>query len=182
MSDSSIGIEGTSKRSGVLARRERKALDTSLAFLCPPIFGQGMLTVSFVMVTLSILAGTPFPLPTVNGKPVARVEGQRKFRVPIRFEAARAFYQSNLKTAKQRLVLLAGRRKLELTCTEPSPQWTRAVISEGDIDTVIEVTPVIQLDVLPVGAQGRPSVDLILPRSPEVEKSLKETDPLERLR
>ncbi len=130
------------------------------------------------------LAGTPFPLPTIDGKQISVTPGQRRFRLPMRFATARAFFVEQLSTAKakRQTLSIAGRGKIEFTCTEPSPLWIKATLTEGDVDTLLEIVPVFRAETVTVEGTGKPLVQFVLGRSSEVEKSLEQTAPLERLR
>jgi alpha-D-ribose 1-methylphosphonate 5-triphosphate synthase subunit PhnH len=137
-----------------------------------------------IWVLAMTLAGTPFPLPTIDGKQISVMPGQRRFRLPMRFATARAFFDAQLlKTkAKRQTLSVAGRSKIEFTCTEPSPVWLKATLTEGDVDTLLEIVPVLRTEAMVVEGTGKPLVQFVLGRSSEVEKSLEQTDPLERLR
>jgi hypothetical protein len=54
------------------------------------------------------LTAAPFPLPAVDGKPLAVTEGQKSFRLPMRFEKVRASY---------------GKRQIDIT--ESCGGWSR---------------------------------------------------------
>lgn len=133
------------------------------------------------------LAATPFPLPSVDGKPLALKDGQKVFRLPMRFEKVRAFYEERYGAGKAKDVKLVlsgvpGSRTLALTSKRTTDEWTKATVKEGEVETVVEVTRVLQMGAEKVEGTGRPLVEFIFTRSSEVEKAVKEIDHTEQMR
>ena len=131
------------------------------------------------------LAAAPFPLPTIDGKPLAITEHQKSFKLPMRFEKVRAFYEAQFKgrgDVKQMLNGTAGQRVVTLVSTSKGDTWTKARITEGDTLTVVEVTPVMVLDDDHITGNGRPMVEFVFTRSAEVKKSLESIDHTESIR
>lgn len=126
-----------------------------------------------------------FPLPSVDGKAPAVAEGQTTFRIPMRFEKAKAFYVAQL-GGQQRVTLReksdGNRRVIVLTTTQEGATWAKAIVREGEVDTTIEVTPVIRLADEQIEGQAKPLVQFLFGRSPEVEKALNTIDHTESLR
>ena len=132
------------------------------------------------------LSAAPFPLPGIDGKPLAVVEGQKTFRLPMRFEKVRAFYEERFKDAAGVTVRVSGTpgsRSLSLSSARASDAWKSAMVKEGEIETVVELKPgakatpdeLIALAREKLGGVKAPkTVDFIaaLPRSP-VGKVLK---------
>ena len=131
------------------------------------------------------LTATPFPLPVVGGKPLAVVEGQKTFRLPMRFEKVKAFYEEQFKDAKGvtvRVTGTAGSRELALSTSRMSDDWKSAQVKEGELETVVELKPVIRI---PGGdpIEGKaPPVQFILTRSLEVDRSLQTIDHTESMK
>lgn len=131
-----------------------------------------------------VLSAAPFPLPGVDGKPLAVTEGQKTFRLPIRFEKVRAFYQQRFKDTEGVTVRLSGTigsRSLLLATSRTSDGWRSATVREGEIETVVELKAVLQMTGETIAGKG-PPVEFILTRSPEVGRSLKTIDHTESLR
>jgi hypothetical protein len=134
-----------------------------------------------------VLASSPFPLPSVGGKPLAITKEQRVFRLPMRFEKVRAFYQEQLGgKAKEGLKLTvtgeAGQRTLVLVSKRTGDAWTKAVVKEGETETVVEVTPVLRLDDEQIEGNGRPLVQFVFGRSKEVGHALDTIDHTDTVR
>lgn len=135
------------------------------------------------------LAATPFPLPSIDGKPLAVTEKQKVFRLPMRFEKVRAFYEERYGAGKEKDVSFAvtgspGSRRVLLASKRKGDTWTRAEVKEGEVETVVEVTPVLRMEEIGVSGNGKPLVEFIISRSPEVDNAVKaiDRDHLERLR
>lgn len=127
----------------------------------------------------ALLLQAPFPLPAVDGKPLAVSPGQRSFRLPMRFERVRAFYDTELAGQPDVTVRLEGtpgRRRLVLTSKRKGDSWTRAVAKEGELETVVDVVPVLRLEEEQVQGSAKPLVEFVLGRSPEVQKALQSID------
>lgn len=134
------------------------------------------------MLIALLLCAASFPLPAVDGKALAVTEKQRTFRLPMRFEKVRAFYDEQLGKEKDVSLKVAGApgaRVLSLSSKRKGDRWTRATVKEGELETVIEVTPVLVVDAVDVNGTGTPLVQFVFQRSNEVEKALEKTaDPL----
>ena len=131
-----------------------------------------------------LLNATPFPLPAVDGKALSVAQDQKVFRLPMRFEKVRGFYDEQF--AKEKDVSLkvagtAGARTLTITTKRKGDLWTKAVVKEGELETVVDVTRVLMGDTVDVNGNGQPLVQFVFGRSKEVEKAVQETaDPLTR--
>ena len=128
---------------------------------------------------LSLALAASFPLPSVDQKAVAAAPEQKVFRLPSRFEKVRDFYLAQFKDQAEVTVkaqTTAGKRTLVLTSKRAGDTWRRAVVTEGSMETTVEVTPVLRLESERVSGSGKPLVEMILPRSPEVQKALESID------
>jgi hypothetical protein len=134
--------------------------------------------------TLVVLASS-FPLPAVDGKALAVTDKQKSFRVPMGFEKVRAFYGEQMKGNANVALKLSGapgQRVLALTNKNKSDTWRSATVTEKDTETVIDVVPVLRMDVVEVEGQAGPLVQFIIGRSPEVDKAVNGIDHTEQLR
>ena len=125
------------------------------------------------------LAAAPFPLPAVDGKPLAVTPGQKSFRLPMRFDKVRAFYEEQFKDATGVTLRLSGSlgsRFLTLSSKRTGDGWTSAVVKEGELETVVDLKPVLQMGAETMEGKG-PPVQFIFTRSPEVKNSLETIDP-----
>lgn len=132
-----------------------------------------------LVVALTLLVAAPFPLPSVDQKAVVAAPEQKVFRLPSRFEKVRDFYLAQFKDQAEVTVkpqTIAGKRSLVLTSKRAGDSWRRAVVTEGSMETVVEVTPVLRLESERVSGNGKPLVEMVLPRSPEVQKALESID------
>jgi hypothetical protein len=134
---------------------------------------------------LSLALAAPFPLPAIDGKPPAVTANQKSFRLPIRFEKVKRFYVEQL--GKQAEVTMkessaTGHRELTLSTKAKNESWTKAVVREGEMDTVIDVTPVVRLDEETISGNGKPLVEFIFGRSPDVDAAIKSIDHTEQMR
>lgn len=134
---------------------------------------------------LSLVLAASFPLPAIDGKPLAVSEGQKVFRLPMRFEKVKKFYAEQL--GKLPEVSLAesssgGKRVLTLTTRAKTESWVKAIVREGEVDTVVEVTPVLRLEEEQISGNGRPLVEFVFGRSADVKKALETIDPAEQNR
>jgi hypothetical protein len=116
--------------------------------------------VIFTLLALTLAA--PFPLPAIDGKPLAVVKDQKVFRVPLGFERVKAFYTEQL--GKQAEVTLressaSGTKTLTISTTSKGESWKRAVIRQGESETVIEITPVLRLEEEQISGNGKPLVE-----------------------
>src|SRR3954469_17117224 len=105
------------------------------------------------------LAADPFPLPTIGGKAPAVTSGQKIFRLPMRFERAKAFYEEQFKEVAAVTLRpggTAGARTLALSTSTPGSEWKSATIREGEVETVVEVKWVLVLGVENVSGKAPP--------------------------
>jgi hypothetical protein len=138
-----------------------------------------------IALVLSLTLAAPFPLPTVDGKAPAVAKDQKIFKLPIGFARVKAFYAEQLgKTGGVKLVetLKDGRRLLTITTTAKTESWKRAVVREGEVETVIEVTPVLRLEEEQISGNGKPLVEFVFGRSADVDKAVDSIDHLDDLR
>lgn len=135
-----------------------------------------------LLVALTLAA--PFPLPAIDGKAPAVTEKQKTFRLPMRFEKVKAFYAEQLKAADvtQREAVVEGRRVLTITTKATTESWTKAVIREGEVDTSVDVTPVMRLSEESISGNARPLVQFVFGRSPDVDQAVKAIDHTEQMR
>jgi hypothetical protein len=134
--------------------------------------------------TLAVVAqSNPFPLPAIDGKPLAVTEKQKSFRLPMRFEKVRAFYEEQFAKEKDlslKVAGVSGQRTLTLTTKRLSDGWTKAIVKEGELETVVDVTPVITLRPTEVNGNGKPLVQFVFERSKEVDKAVNGIDHMEK--
>ena len=138
-----------------------------------------------IALLLSLTLAAPFPLPAIDGKPLAISEGQKSFRIPMRFEKVKHFYVEQLGATPDVKVAesgVPGKRVLALSTKSKTESWTKATVREGEIDTVIEVTPVMRLSDEQITGNGRPLVEFIIGRSADVQKALNTIDHAEQMR
>lgn len=128
------------------------------------------------------LQATSFPLPAIDGKPLAVTDKQKTFRLPLKFERVRAFYEEQLgkeKDVSLKVTGVSGSRVINLSSKRKGDRWTKAVVKEGELETIVDVTPVMELGEVQVNGTGTPLVQFVFQRSGEVEKALEKTgDPL----
>src|SRR5438093_12248654 len=77
------------------------------------------------------LPAGPFPLPSVDGKPLAVAEGQKTFRLPMRFQKVEKFYRDQLGESKElslRVTGEPGARVLSLASKRKGERWTKASV------------------------------------------------------
>ncbi len=138
-----------------------------------------------IFTLLALTLAAPFPLPAIDGKPLAVVKDQKVFRVPLGFERVKAFYTEQL--GKQAEVTLressaSGTKTLTISTTSKGESWKRAVIRQGESETVIEITPVLRLEEEQISGNGKPLVEFVFGRSPEVDKAVQSIDHTEQMR
>ena len=136
---------------------------------------------------LAVSLAAPFPLPSVDGKPLAVAGDQKTFRCPVRFETVRGFYEARfgkgqVATVRWALTGTPGERVLTLTNTDKGDSWRKAIVREREGETVIDVTPVLRLADEKVEGNGRPLVEFVFGRSPDVDKAVQGIDHTEQLR
>lgn len=129
------------------------------------------------LLALTLTAGA-FPLPAVDGKPAAAAPEQKQFRLPMRFERVRGFYEGQFageggKGVTSRLSGTPGKRVLTLTSSRPGDSWKKAVVREGEVETVVDVTPVLRLAEERIDGNGKPLVQFIIGRSADVDRAVK---------
>jgi hypothetical protein len=126
-----------------------------------------------------ILHATPFPLPTVDNKPLAVTDKQKSFRLPMRFERVRAFYDGQFAKEKDVTMKLAGtpgQRVLTMTSKRSGDRWTKAVVKEAEMETIVDVTPVMEIGTTDIQGSGLPLVEFVFERSKEVDKAVQSID------
>jgi hypothetical protein len=135
----------------------------------------------------AVVLSASFPLPSVDGKPLAVTGAQKTFRYPLRFEKVRAFYEERygrgqVATVKWAITGVPGERVLTLTNADKKDTWRKAIIREGDGETVIDVTPVLRLAEETIEGNGKPLVEFVFGRSAEVDKAVQGIDHTEAIR
>ena len=136
---------------------------------------------------LAVALAAPFPLPSIDGKNVAVAEGQKTFKLPMRFEKVRAFYEERYGAAKEKDITFAvsgtpGSRVVTMTSKRAGDTWKKAVVREGEIETVVELTPVLRLKEEEISGNGRPLVEFVIGRSADVDRAVQGIDHTEQLR
>lgn len=129
------------------------------------------------LVVALVLEAGPFPLPAIDGKPPAVTAEQKKFRLPMRFEKVRAFYDGQFagddaKGITSKVGSTDGKRTLTLTSSRAGDTWKKAVIREGDVDTAVELTPVLRMADTQIEGNGKPLVQFIIGRSADVDRAV----------
>ena len=115
-------------------------------------------------------AQASFPLPSPDGKSIATTPGQRVFHLPIRFARVERFYRERFggdKAVSLRMERVEEAKSLTIVSQRKSDTWAKAVVREGAVDTVVEVTEVVRLGGDVVVGQAKPLVQIVLPVSPE---------------
>ena len=87
------------------------------------------------LLSLTLAAGS-FPLPSIDGKPLAATAEQKSFRLPMRFEKVRSFYDGQFtgddaKGVTTKISGTSGKRVLTLIPTRAGDTWKKAVVREG---------------------------------------------------
>jgi hypothetical protein len=132
-----------------------------------------------------LLVAAPFPLPAVDGKPLAVTEKQKVFRLPQRFETLKAFYLEQFEGQPQVTVRVSGaggQRTLSLKSARKGDAWVSATVREEELTCVVEVKPVLQMGTEAVEGQASPLVHFVFGRSAEAAKAAQEIDHTEALR
>ena len=143
-----------------------------------------------VLCLLPLLAGADgqkavsplFPLPSLDGKPLAAQKDQKVFRVPLRMARVEQFYRERFGADADVTLGVTqpqGKRILTIVSKRKGDAWKKAVVREGQMETVIELTPVLRLEGEQVTGNGKPMVEFILTRSEEVKKMVNGIDHLE---
>jgi len=142
-----------------------------------------LLCLALLLPALSLAAEPslkPFPLPAIDGKPLAVQKGQKSFRVPTRFAKVEAFLREQFK-ADAKVVLKSaggdGARTLTVTSKRPDDAWAKAVVKEGEVDTTVELTPVLRFEEQQV--DGRMPLVIFIPRSADAAKDADSIEHLE---
>lgn len=124
-----------------------------------------------------------FPLPAVDGKPLAISDGQRSFVLPIRFERAHLFYKQLLGQEKGVTTKVAGSpgaRTLTLVSRRSGDSWSRAVVHEQEMTTRVEVSFVIKVDPEKVVGNASPQVTFVIGRDPAAARAAAEIEHTDR--
>jgi hypothetical protein len=132
-----------------------------------------------------VVLATPFPVPTLDGKPLSANEAQRTFRVPMRFQKVRAFYVAQLKDRPDVTLTLTGaggRRVLTIANRGKGDPWLKATVSEHETETVIDVVPVLRMEETEVIGRARPLVQFIIGRSAAADEAAANIDHTEQIR
>lgn len=129
-----------------------------------------------ILLGLALHAGS-FPLPAIDGKAPAVTSEQKKFRLPMRFDKVRAFYEGQFagdeaKGITSKVSSSEGKRTLTLTSSRAGDTWKKAIIREGEVDTAVELTPVIRLSETQIEGNGKPLVQFIIGRSADVDRAV----------
>ena len=138
-----------------------------------------------IAAVLALSLAASFPLPTVDGKAPAVTRDQKLFRLPIGFPRVKEFYAAQFgknDAVKWKESEVDGKKVLTLTTSAKSETWTKAVIKQGEVETVIEVTAVMQLDAEAISGNGRPLVEFVFGRSPDVDQAVKSIDHTDAMR
>ena len=128
------------------------------------------------LLSLTLAAGS-FPLPSIDGKPLAATAEQKSFRLPMRFEKVRAFYDGQFtgdeaKGVTTKLSGTSGKRVLTLISTRAGDTWKKAIVREGEVETVVEVTPILRMQEELIEGNGKPLVQFIIGRSGDVDRAV----------
>ncbi|MDP3234781.1 MAG: hypothetical protein Q8N26_18510 [Myxococcales bacterium] len=127
------------------------------------------------LLALTLTAGS-FPLPTIDGKPLAATAEQKSFRLPMRFEKVRGFYDAQFigdaKGITAKVSGTTGKRVLTLISSRAGDTWKKAIVREGEVETVIDVTPVLRMAEEQIEGNGRPLVQFIIGRSGDVDRAV----------
>lgn len=136
------------------------------------------------MIVLSLVLAA-FPIPSIDGKPVSATAEQTQWTLPMRFEKAKKFYVERFKDNAEVRVderSSEGRRQLVITTRAKTETWTKAVITEREVDLRIDVTRVMRLTDEAISGTARPLVEFVFTRSPDVKKAIDSIDHTESMR
>lgn len=120
-----------------------------------------------------------FPLPSFDGKPLAATEGQKRFHVPMRMARVEKFYWDRFANDAQVTLAVgseSGRRTVTIVSKRKTDAWTRAVLHDSEVETIIDVTFVLRGADLQVQGKAGPAVELVITRSEEVRKMVESID------
>jgi len=128
------------------------------------------------LLALTLTAGS-FPLPSIDGKPLAATAEQKSFRLPMRFEKVRGFYDAQFvgddaKGITAKVSGTTGKRVLTLISSRAGDTWKKAIVREGEVETVIDVTPVLRMAEEQIEGNGKPLVQFIIGRSGDVDRAV----------
>jgi hypothetical protein len=140
-----------------------------------------VLALALLLAPLASSAGEPFPLPAVDGKPLAVAAGQKLFRLPLRFSAVERFYRERWEReagVRVRPELVAGKRALVIESRRPGDVWAKATVREGELETLVELVPVFRAEETAVEGKAIP-LAIIIPRSSEAAKMADQIEHLE---
>lgn len=134
---------------------------------------------------LAVVLAASFPLPAVDGKPLAVQKDQTTFRLPMRFERVKKFYAEQFAgnaAVQMKEQRVDGRRVLTLAVKSKGESWQRAVVRDNETETVIVVTPVMRFDEQQISGSATPLVQFVFGRSPEIQKAVERIDHTESMR
>lgn len=139
------------------------------------------------LVLLAVLAAGPFPLPAIDGKPLAVTDKQTTFRLPMRFEKVRDFYAAQFtgdaaKDVTVKPATAAAGRVLTITSKRKGDEWSKATITEKETETVVEVARILRMAGEDITGNGKPLVEFVFGRSAEVDKAVNGIDHTESMR
>jgi hypothetical protein len=133
---------------------------------------------------LIVMSQTPFPIPTLDNKPLAVTAEQKQFRLPMKFARVKEFYEQQFgqrATIKLASTTENGMKVLKISNKEKNNRWTVATVREGEMETVVEYVPVLSMGPLNVGGKG-PPVQFIISRSAGVKAAIDSIDHTEHMR
>lgn len=136
-------------------------------------------------IVLSVMLAASFPLPAIDGKPLAVQREQTTFRLPMGFERVKKFYAEQFagnESVQLRESRVEGRRVLTLAVKSKGESWQRAVVRDNETETVIVVTPVMRFDEQQISGNATPLVQFVFGRSPEIQKAVESIDHTESMR
>lgn len=134
---------------------------------------------------LALVLSASFPLPTVDGKPIAVQAEQTRFRLPMGFERVRQFYRQQFAGSPEVKLeerSVDGHRELSLRTRSPRDSWQRAVVREDAAGTTVDVTPVMRFGEEQISGNATPLVQFVFGRSADVQKAIDSIDHTESMR
>ena len=66
----------------------------------------------------------------------------------------------------------SGKRVLTLVSSRAGDTWKKAIVREGEVETVIDVTPVLRMAEEQIEGNGKPLVQFIIGRSGDVDRAV----------